>query len=127
MHSANSAAALGKSSRSAVMLAKRVNRPGPAVKLPADRVEILGDLPGGMFGGALVEHGADQRRPAGGFFVVGQRTAQHGHLHVDQRQIRVPFQQHAQAVVSVAADLISSFRAGRFLGRFRHRAGRENR
>ncbi len=45
-HSANSAAALGKSSRIAVRPAKMVNRPGLGGETSADGVEILGDLRG---------------------------------------------------------------------------------
>ena len=72
--------------------------PGAHRQLPADRIEVLGDLLGGMVGRAHVEHRADQRRAAGRLLVVDQRAAQHERLDVDQRQLGVPLQQHAQPV-----------------------------
>ena len=72
--------------------------PGAHRQLAADRIEVLGDLPGRMVGRALVEHRAHQGRAAGRLLVVDQRAAQHERLDVDQRQLGVPLQQHAQPV-----------------------------
>ena len=87
--------------------------------LGPDRIEEVGGLLGRMVGGAAVEHRGQQGGPAGRLGRIGQAAAEHEHLEVDQRQMGVVLDEHAQAV---GQHLLMDFAVGRprpAVGRFR--------
>ena len=77
---------------------RRVNRPALIDIWPPIESKYSAICRADVLGGAPVEHGGHQGGAAGRRRVVGQRAAQHERLDVDQRQLGVPLQQHAQAV-----------------------------
>ena len=57
---------------------------------------------------------------------IGYCPAQHGQLHVHQREIRVPLGQHAQAVGSLTSLVSFFLAAGLLCSRLLARAGRNS-
>ena len=97
-HSANKAAAAGKSSRSVVALPKTVNRPAAIDKLPPIESKysaICRAECSAVPRSSIAPTNADT---SGRLFVIGQRPAEHDRLNVHQRQVGVAFQQHPQPV-----------------------------
>ncbi len=104
-----------------------MNRPASAANLLPMESKYWAICSSGMIGRALIEHCRDQGSASGGFGAVGQRAAQEGRLNVDQRQLRVPFYEHAQAVGKAERFDLVRPAAGLFFHRLGSGAGRENR